>query len=148
MPCSRIQRRRARTTSARHCSAARKLFFEADIMPIEEPPHRTAAADNPTFAHCRNDLIQQSNPAARQSAPAKGRCAPPTARCYPGRFGRNASSSFKRCIHLIAELALTSTHSAASRRDAPASTSRSTRMRKSSEQGFGIDPLQKSNQCR
>ena len=27
--------------------------------------------------------------------------------------------SFKRCIHLIAELALTSTHSAASRRDAP-----------------------------
>jgi hypothetical protein len=56
--------------------------------------------------------------------------------------------SFKRCIHLIAELALTSTHSAASRRDAPASTSRSTRIRKSSEQGFGIDPLQKSNQCR
>ena len=32
--------------------------------------------------------------------------------------------SFKRCIHLIAELALTSTLSAASRRDAPASTSR------------------------
>ena len=56
--------------------------------------------------------------------------------------------SFKRCIHLIAELALTSTHSAASRRDAPASTSRSTRIRKSSEQGLGIDPLQKSNQCR
>jgi hypothetical protein len=56
--------------------------------------------------------------------------------------------SFKRCIHLIAELALTSTHSAASRRDAPASTSRSTRIRKSSEQGLGIDPLQKSTQCR
>jgi hypothetical protein len=56
--------------------------------------------------------------------------------------------SFKRCIHLIAELALTSTHSAASRRDAPASTARSTRTRKSSEQGFGIDLLQKSNQCR
>ena len=55
---------------------------------------------------------------------------------------------FKRCIHLIAELALTSTHSAASRRDAPASTSRSTRIRKSSEQGLGIDSLQKSNQCR
>ena len=30
--------------------------------------------------------------------------------------------SFKRCIHLIAELAPTSTHSAASRRDAPGPT--------------------------
>ena len=27
MPCSRIQRRRARATSARSCSAARRLFF-------------------------------------------------------------------------------------------------------------------------
>ncbi len=46
----------------------------------------------------------------------------------------------QRCIHLIAELALTSKRSAASRRDAPDSTVSTTRSRKSKEQGFGIDP--------
>jgi hypothetical protein len=51
--------------------------------------------------------------------------------------------SLKRCIQLIAELALTSKRSAASRRDAPASIVSSTRSRKSKEQGFGIDPVQK-----
>src|ERR1700676_4824009 len=59
MPCPRIQSRRARTTSARCCSAARRLFFEADIVPIEEPPHRAAAARDPALAHYRNDLIQR-----------------------------------------------------------------------------------------
>jgi hypothetical protein len=47
--------------------------------------------------------------------------------------------SCQRRIHLIAELALTSKRSAASRRDAPDSTVSSTRSRKSKEQGFGID---------
>jgi hypothetical protein len=47
--------------------------------------------------------------------------------------------SCQRCIHLTAELALTSKRSAASRRDAPVSTASSTRSRKSKEQGFGID---------
>jgi hypothetical protein len=46
----------------------------------------------------------------------------------------------QRRIHLIAELALTSKRSAASRRDAPDSTVSSTRSRKSKEQGFVIDP--------
>src|SRR5207237_6235700 len=58
MPCSRIQRRRARATSARFCSAARRLFFEADVMPLEEPPNRAAAARNPLLAHRSDDLIQ------------------------------------------------------------------------------------------
>src|SRR6266571_1040097 len=53
----------------------------------------------------------------------------------------------RRCIHLIAELGLTSNHSAASRRDAPDSTASTTRSRNSKEHGFGIDALQNSNQC-
>jgi len=46
----------------------------------------------------------------------------------------------RRCIHLIAELGLTSNQSAASRRDAPDSTAFTTRSRNSKEHGFGIDP--------
>jgi hypothetical protein len=49
---------------------------------------------------------------------------------------------------LIAELALTSKRSAASRRDAPDSTVSSTRSRKSKEQGFGIDLPHQINAAR
>ena len=44
-PCSRTQRRRARTTSVRFFSAEYRVF-EADVAPSEEPPHRAAAASN------------------------------------------------------------------------------------------------------
>src|SRR5215813_10551101 len=37
-PCLRIQRRRARATSARSCSVARRLFFDGDIMSLENSP--------------------------------------------------------------------------------------------------------------
>src|SRR5215470_8600493 len=46
MPCSRIQRLRARASSARSCSAARRLFFESDLVALEEAPHRGATARN------------------------------------------------------------------------------------------------------
>src|SRR5271165_2360207 len=59
IPRSRIQRRRARTTSARFCSAAYRVFFEADVTPSEEPPHRAAAASDPSFAHRCDDLVQR-----------------------------------------------------------------------------------------
>src|SRR5215471_3672401 len=48
-PCSRIQRRRARATSARCRSAARRLFFKGDVMTLEEPPQRAPAAANSPF---------------------------------------------------------------------------------------------------
>ncbi len=59
MPWSRIQRRRARATSARFCSTAYRVFFEADVAPGEEPPHRAAAAGDPAFAHRHHDLVQR-----------------------------------------------------------------------------------------
>jgi hypothetical protein len=46
----------------------------------------------------------------------------------------------RRCIHLIAELGLTSNQSNASRRDASDSTTFTTRSRNSKGHGFGIDP--------
>src|SRR5215475_8612478 len=59
-PCCRIQRRRARATSARCCSAARRLFFEGDAMAIKKPPERAATARNPMLVHRRNKLVQRS----------------------------------------------------------------------------------------
>src|ERR1700674_1281634 len=59
MPCACIQRRRARTTSARCCSAACKVFFKADVAPIEEPPNRGAAALDSSFLRRRDDLVQR-----------------------------------------------------------------------------------------
>src|SRR5271156_5558727 len=56
--------------------------------------------------------------------------------------------SCQRCSHFTAELALTSMHSAASRRDAPAITASSRRRRVSKEQGFGIDRLPRINALR
>ena len=58
MPCSRIQRRRARATSARSCSAAYRLFFECNLMTLKETPDRSAAAPNLVLAHCQNHFVQ------------------------------------------------------------------------------------------
>src|SRR5271166_4965033 len=57
-PCSRIQRRRARATSARLRSAARRLFFEGDAMASEEARKRAAAPGDTSPMQDRDDLIQ------------------------------------------------------------------------------------------
>jgi hypothetical protein len=59
MPWSRIQRRRDRATSARCCSAARRLFFEGDLVALEKAPDGGTTAGNPSLAHCINDFIQR-----------------------------------------------------------------------------------------
>src|ERR1700722_19974051 len=57
-PCSRIQRRRARATSARSRSAACRLFFEGNVVPVEKTPQRTAAGSYPPLTQFRNRLHQ------------------------------------------------------------------------------------------
>src|SRR5215475_2943588 len=57
-PCSRIQRRRARATSARCCSAAYRLFFKADIVTKEEAPNGAATAGDTRCILDRNHFIQ------------------------------------------------------------------------------------------
>src|SRR5260221_11447696 len=58
-PCSRIQRRRARATSGRSCSAARRLFFESNLVTLKEAPDRGAAARNLVLAHRQNHFVQR-----------------------------------------------------------------------------------------
>ena len=61
-PCSRIQRRRARATSARLRSVARRLFFEGDAMASEEARQRAAARGDTSPTQDRNELIQRKVP--------------------------------------------------------------------------------------
>jgi hypothetical protein len=65
----------------------------------------------------------------------------------PRGFGAALLVSCQRCTHLTTELTLTPKCSAASRRDAPASTASITRSRRSQEYDFGIDTPQRWNQC-
>src|SRR5215467_6247098 len=58
-PCSRTQRRRARATSARFRSSARRLFFEGDVVASEETGERAAARWNSPLVQRRNDLTQR-----------------------------------------------------------------------------------------
>src|SRR5204863_9534573 len=58
-PCSRIQRRRARATSARLRSSACRLFFEGDAMASKKSRQRATASWNAPFVQCRSDLIQR-----------------------------------------------------------------------------------------
>src|ERR1700694_619825 len=59
MPCSRIQRRRARATSARSCSAACRLFFKRELVSSEKPPERGAATGDPSLAHRDKHLVER-----------------------------------------------------------------------------------------
>jgi len=59
MPCSLIQRRRARATSARSCSAARRLFFEADLVSPKEAPHCATTTADPSLVHGYDDFIER-----------------------------------------------------------------------------------------
>src|SRR6516164_4517237 len=45
-------------TSARSCSAARRLFFESNLVTLKEAPDRGAAASNLVLAHRRNHFVQ------------------------------------------------------------------------------------------
>ena len=59
MPCRRFQDRRAWATSGRSCSAARRLFFKADFMALEEFPYGSATACNPMLVHGTDHFIQR-----------------------------------------------------------------------------------------
>src|SRR5215472_14776118 len=61
-PCSRIQRRRARATSARLRSSARRLFFKRDAMASEETRQCAAACRDTSLTQYRNELIQRKVP--------------------------------------------------------------------------------------
>jgi len=51
-------RARWRATSGRSCSAANKVFFEADIFLAQEAPQRIAGNDDAAFAQLRKQRMQ------------------------------------------------------------------------------------------
>jgi hypothetical protein len=57
-PCSRIQRRRARVTSARCRSAACSVFSESNVVSIEKNARASCGCTNPPLAPHRNGLYQ------------------------------------------------------------------------------------------
>jgi hypothetical protein len=59
-PCSRIQRRRARATSARSCSDACRTFFERDAVTLQKSKQRRAAAGYLPLVHRSDNLIERA----------------------------------------------------------------------------------------
>src|SRR5262252_6790996 len=58
MPCSRIQRRRARATSARCRSVACRLFFKGDAVSRKKTRKRALAGSNPPLEQLHKRLLQ------------------------------------------------------------------------------------------
>ena len=106
MPCSRIQRRRARATSARFCSAAYRVFFEADVAASEEPPHRAAAACDPAFAHRRDDLVQRQVPLFAIRPSRNSACCSSGEMLPPLGFAAALPVSSKLCTQITTTLGL------------------------------------------
>src|ERR1700730_6419344 len=132
-PCSRIQHRRARATSARCCSAARRLFFKGDVMTVKEPPERAPTASDSPLAQCREDFTQCEIRLFVDKGQYHGRVLSSRDVLPPRGFGAELPLSCQRCNHLTAVLAATSKASAAARRDTPHTTVSITRSRKSPE---------------
>src|SRR3974377_1750707 len=151
-PCSRMQRRRARATSARFCSSACRLFFKADIVSIKEPLQRALTAADSLFGHGGKDLLegqirlfgnQSQKPFRvlfeRRGAPSArfgfhAPCLPPPS--APSDYGTDPHPPTPPRSK---EPPPTPNPWAPSRRDAPLSTASTARSRKSVEYGFGID---------
>ena len=60
-------------------------------MPLEEPPNRAAAADDPAFAHHRNDFIQRQIRLLGNQPQQNGRVRLQRRDAASARLGRNAS---------------------------------------------------------
>ena len=56
--CCRIQCRRARATSARCCSVARRLFFKADAVALQKTPECASAAGYSLPVHGHDELFE------------------------------------------------------------------------------------------
>ena len=108
MPCSRIQRRRARATSARSCSAARRLFFEGDLVALKEAPDRGATAGNLVPAHHRNHLVQRQVRLLSIRASKNSACSSSGDMLPPRGLAAQRPVSRKHFTQITAVLALTS----------------------------------------
>ena len=146
MPCSRTQRRRARATSARFCSAACRLFFKADIVSIKETLESAPTAGDALFSHDGENLLEgqirlfgnQSQDPVQVLFQWRNTPAAPFRRRASCLTPALAPSNYRTNAHLE-DLGYL-------RRDAPLSTASTARSRKSVEYGLGIDLAPQANQ--
>ena len=132
--CQRFQRSRRRVTSGRSCSLARRLFFEAHALLLEEAPDRVIAHPHPALGQLRRQCPQRqvrlsairASSQSRSFASAWGR-RPPIGRAAALPVAR------QRCDHFTALATLTSKRAAAARQLSPDATAATTRSRKSRE---------------
>ena len=122
--------------------AARRLFLKLILCRLKK---RHTALRLPAIRRLRiaatiSSSVESGCPSNQQQT--KRPPALPAADTTPARLRSNASRRPPALHPTIAELALTSNHSAASRRDAPDSTASTTLSRNSKEHGLGIDALQ------
>ena len=134
------QARRAAATSGRSCSAACCVFFFASTPRRRGNGRRwTGSPRSPRPpSRLRSSAIVRSGAAASR-ARTRSACAVSVDRFQPPiRSGCTVPRHCQRCISLITKLMLTSNLAAAARRDAPPSTARTTRSRRSTEYGRAI----------
>jgi hypothetical protein len=108
-----------------------QAFFKGDLASIEETPDRAAAA---AMRRLRIAITISSNVKSGLSttkASSHCACSSNGELLPPLGFAATLPVVHQRCIHLTAELALTSRLSAASRRDAPDSMASIRRTRRS-----------------
>src|SRR5262249_58180991 len=112
------------------------VFFLRRIL-RRQKKRRTALRLPPIRRLCMATTISSSVRSGCRaiSANKKVACASSGETLPPLGLGAMLPVACRRCIHLIAELALTSNQSAASRREAPATTAFTTRSRNSKEHG-------------
>ena len=115
------------------------LFFRVRPAAIRNRPRAERLTAMPAAAsRPRSSPIVRSG-AAASNARTRSACPASFARLRPPmRSGCSVPSRRQRCISLITKLGLTSNLAAVARRDAPASTARTTRSRTSTEYGRAI----------
>ena len=90
----------------RFCSAAYRLFFKADVVPIIEPPDRAATSCDASSRHRRNNLIQRHIRPLDGQSEQKLRMFIKRRGAATARPGFNASARLERCIQITTTLGL------------------------------------------
>src|SRR5665811_1569567 len=144
--CSRFHSSRAAATSGRNCSRRAKAFFDADFARVEEPPERRDAGHNATFARVTKYLRERDiRPLGDQPQQPFGMINQRRTAMAPRQAWGERSGIRQRRTHLTADDGLTENISAEVRAEAPPSTSRITRSRKSFERAFVMASLRESD---
>src|SRR6476646_4695323 len=146
MPCSRIQRRRTRATSARFCSAACRLFLKLTLCRSKKRWRALRLPGMPCLAMTARISSRVKSGCLAIRAKIQSECSSNGETLPPLRFGAALPVSLQRWHHRITELTPTLNISAISRRDPPLSTASTARSRKSVEYGLGIDLAPQANQ--